>query len=277
MVEIIRLPAIDSLYSKGRHHNINIIYLGHTVTEFNTKSRDNTPAIYITLNSSQQFFERVQEKFKIDSNLYRFKHYKYGIINFNTISDYYIVLDKDKHVVYDSRICYLDIEKNVDYTEFKEKEYNILSSYLTDRMLEPTYIKPNELMFYFEEYLDFKGINKSFNFYKTYTNIKSIFNEIQSGYVAIFGVISVLGIGYSYYQKCGNNNDNNINGIDIMEIDKAKIKLRNGKMTIGYGLIDKDKINLNDPFNIIYMLAISLVSIYATHNVINSRTKNDDM
>ena len=147
-------------------------------------------------------------------------------------------------------------------------------------MLEPKNIKPNELMFYFVEYLDFKRINKSFNFYKNYTNKKCIFNEIHSGYVAIFGVISVLGIAYTYYQKCGNNNDNNIinkiNGRDIMDIDKAKIKSGNDKkMTIGYGLIDKDKIDLKDPLNLIYMLAISLVSIYETHNVINSKTKND--
>ena len=33
MGENIRLPAIDSLYSKGRHHNINIICVGHTVTD----------------------------------------------------------------------------------------------------------------------------------------------------------------------------------------------------------------------------------------------------
>ena len=50
-------------------------------------------------------------------------------------------------------------------------------------MLGPTHIKPNDLMFYFEEYLDFKGLNKSFNFHKTYTNIKSKFNEIHSGYL----------------------------------------------------------------------------------------------
>ena len=31
-------------------------------------------------------------------------------------------------------------------------------------------------------------------------NIKSLLNEIHSGYVAIIGVISVLGIGYNYYQ-----------------------------------------------------------------------------
>ena len=151
MGENIRLPAIDSLYSKGKHQNINVICVDHTVTDLNTKAGFNTPDIYITLNSSQQFFERVQEKFKIDSNLYRFKHYNYGVINCNTISDYYIVLDKYKNCVYNSRIGDLDIEKYVDYTEFKEKEYNILSSYLTDRMIEPTHIKPKELMLCFEE------------------------------------------------------------------------------------------------------------------------------
>ena len=87
MGENIKLPAIDSLYSKGRHHNINITCVGHTVTDLNTKATDNTPAIYSTLNSSQQFYETVQEKFKIDSNLYRFKHYNNGVINYNTISD----------------------------------------------------------------------------------------------------------------------------------------------------------------------------------------------
>ena len=135
------------MYSVGRYHNINIIYVGHTVTDLNTKARDNTPAIFFTLNSSQQFFERVQENFKVDSNLYRFKHYNYGVINYNTINDYSIVLDKDKNVVYDSGIGDLDFEKCVDYTEFKEKEYNILSNYLTDKMIEPSHIEPKELLF----------------------------------------------------------------------------------------------------------------------------------
>ena len=276
MGENIRLPAIDSLYSKGRHHNINIICVGHTVTDLNTKARENTPAIYITLNSSQQFFERLQEKFKIDSNLYRFKHYNYGVINYNTISDYYIVLDKDKNVVYDSRIGDLDIEKNVDYTKFKEKEYNILSSYLTDRMIEPTHIKPKEIIFYFEEYLEFKEINKSINLHKIFTNIKSVLSEIHSGYIVLGGAISLFGIGYSYFQSSVDNKDNNINGIDIMNIDKAKIKLKKGKnMSIGYGITDENKIDLNDPFTIVSALASCLVGIYATHNHINSKSKNE--
>ena len=61
-----------------------------------------------------------------------------------------------------------------------------------------------------------------------------------------------------------------------MDIEKAKMKLRSGrKMTIGYGLTDTNKTDLNDPFNMIYKIAISLVSMFATHNVINSKTKND--
>ena len=39
-------------------------------------------------------------------------------------------------------------------------------------MTGPTHIKPKELMFYFEEYLEFKGIHKSINLYKIYTNKK---------------------------------------------------------------------------------------------------------
>ena len=80
-------------------------------------------------------------------------------------------------------------------------------------------------MFYFEEYLEFKGIHKSINLYKIYTNIKSVLSEIHSGYIVLGGAISLFGIGYSYFQSSGNNNDNNINGIDIMNIDKAKINL----------------------------------------------------
>ena len=46
-------------------------------------------------------------------------------------------------------------------------------------------------------------------------------------------------------------------------------------MTIGYGLIDKSNYNLNHPFNIVWVLASCLVSIYATHNHINSISKNE--
>ena len=65
--------VIDTLYFK-RRHNINIICVGQTVTDLNNKARENTPAVYITLNSSKLLFNRVQEKFNFNANLYRFNH-----------------------------------------------------------------------------------------------------------------------------------------------------------------------------------------------------------
>ena len=44
---------------------------------------------------------------------------------------------------YDSRICGIDIEKHFDNILFND----ILSRYLIDRMIEPTHIKPKEIMF----------------------------------------------------------------------------------------------------------------------------------
>ena len=86
----------------------------------------------------------------------------------------------------------------------------------------------------------------------------------------------MVGFGNSYFQKHGNNKDNNINGIDIMNIDKAKIKLKNGKnMSIGYGMSDKNKIDLNDPFTIVSAVASCLLGIFATHNHNNSKFKNE--
>ena len=131
-------------------------------------------------------------------------------------------------------------------------------------------------MFYFEEYLEFKGIHKSINLYKIYTKIKRVLIEIHSGYIVLGGAITLFGIGYSYFQSSGNNKDNNIKGIDIMNINKSKIKIKNGKnMSISYGMNDQIKIDLIDPFNIICALASCLIAIYATHNHINSKSKNE--
>ena len=90
MGDNITIPIIDTLYSKGRHHKINTICVGHTITDLNTKARENTPAIYPTSNGSQLFFNRVQNKFNVNASLYRFCHYQYGVIIYSNISDYYL-------------------------------------------------------------------------------------------------------------------------------------------------------------------------------------------
>ena len=98
MGDKIIIPVIDTLCSKGRHHKFIIICVGNTVTDFNNQARENTAGIHITSNKSLLFFNTVQDKFNFNSNLYRFNHYQYGAIKYSSISDYFIVLDKDKNV-----------------------------------------------------------------------------------------------------------------------------------------------------------------------------------
>ena len=76
--------------------------------------------------------------------------------------------------------------------------------------------------------------------YKIYKGLKGACNQLHRAYIAVLGVNSVFGIEYSYYQKLGHKN-NNISVLYILNIDKAKIRLSNGKkLTIGYDVLTND-------------------------------------
>ena len=46
--DYIRMQVVDNFYSSGRHHNINIIFVGHTVTEINLR-QEGKPPLYSLL------------------------------------------------------------------------------------------------------------------------------------------------------------------------------------------------------------------------------------
>ena len=59
--DLIRLPAIEALYSKVRHYNIIIICSGHTITHLSTKERDNPTVVYITLKSLKNLLKEYKK------------------------------------------------------------------------------------------------------------------------------------------------------------------------------------------------------------------------
>ena len=93
-------------------------------------------------------------------------------------------------------------------------------------MIEPTDIKPKEMMFHFEEHLKFKGIDIPFDFYKSYKKVIGILKELHGGYYTIFGTITLLGIVYSFTQRYTNvyNNNKNINNLSLLDIKKSKFE-----------------------------------------------------
>ena len=128
-------------------------------------------------------------------------------------------------------------------------------------MIEPKHIKPKEIMFCFEEYLTFKGLDILFDFYKSFKKVIEILKEIHGAYFA------VLGIGYTFIQKYTNvyNNNNNINNLSLLNIKKGKFELNHGKkISVGHGLFS-GRNEKNEKVDVFSILGIFLVSIYATH------------
>ena len=56
-------------------------------------------------------------------------------------------------------------------------------------------------MFYFEEYLKFRGISKSFSFYKSYKKLKGVLSEINRAYYVLFGSILLFATISSLFQN----------------------------------------------------------------------------
>ena len=73
-------------------------------------------------------------------------------------------------------------------------------------------------------------------------------------------------------QRYNNKNNDNINTIKLMDIHKGKFELGNeNKASIGYGLFTYR----NKTIDILCILAIGLVSIYAGSVEINRPNKNE--
>ena len=144
-------------------------------------------------------------------------------------------------------------------------------------MIEPTHIKPNEIKFFSEEYIKFKGIDIPFDFNKSHIKVIGILQEIHGAYYASFGVIGVLGIGYTSIQKYTNvhNDNNNIKNLSLLDIKKGKFEMNSvKKISVGHGLfIGRNE--RNETVDVLSILGIFLVSIYATLVEINRPIKND--
>ena len=64
---------VSKLFTIGRHHNIQVIYVAHDVVDINPKSRGNIQEIYVTIANTSEFFSRLEKFFNIKINS---THYK---------------------------------------------------------------------------------------------------------------------------------------------------------------------------------------------------------
>ena len=99
---------MEDLLTFGRHHGIVVIYLAHYAKDVLPVVRKNCFRIYLTINNPDNFFESIVQTYSIKDPgfLLRWKNFRdqleFGIIEFDTRSQKYKVLNHKYNLIYDS-------------------------------------------------------------------------------------------------------------------------------------------------------------------------------
>lgn len=153
---------VANIISKGRHFDIQLIFLAHLSTDLNPKSRNNVKEIYITTGNSKKFFNDLKEKFMI-MDLSSFSHIEYGIIRYNLNKNSFVVYDKNYKNIYDSSSNKITTRSDFDLGNFvNQKTFSDLEKSEIVNFLEsqtPINVTDPLLPFYLNYYLIQNGYN----------------------------------------------------------------------------------------------------------------------
>ena len=156
---------VEDLFRFGRHHQIQVIYLAHYAKDVLPDVRENCFKIYITINNPDNFFESILQTYSIKdaSILHRWKQYRdqleFGIIEFDTRSQKYKVLNNKYNIIHDSsKQNKWGPEDYVAYESyfFTGDEYNRLKIFLEEMSDQTIEITPYNIAYYYVAYCKIK-------------------------------------------------------------------------------------------------------------------------
>ena len=147
---------VEDLFRFGRHHNIQVIYLAHYAKDVLPVVRDNCFRLYITINNPDTIFETMMSCYSIKQ--LNWKQYRdqleFGVIEFDTRSQKYKILNHKYQVVYDTTKHKWGPEDYVKYEKyfFTGEEYNKLKIFLEDMSDQTIEITPFNVAYYYVYY-----------------------------------------------------------------------------------------------------------------------------
>ena len=200
--------SIDDIFSKGRHYNIKLIVMGHKAADVTNKGRGNINLFYCTTQNSDAFFDDIIEKFSSDDDIRNYKDVEYGIIRYDLIKNSYLVIDKHKNIIFDSNKPTLNINTLKYKKTFTRHEKLMIGKYLKSRLVEPDEYDPSMFEQFLNNYLIEKKVRPepgvAINFKNGLANTKPYIDTINSTYLAIGGICSLLFAGYIKYNQVMN-------------------------------------------------------------------------
>ena len=152
---------VEDLFRLGRHLGIQVIYLAHYAKDVLPIVRENCFKIYLTINNPDNFFESIGQTYAIASTIkeLNWKYYRdqleYGIIELDTRSQKYKVLNNKYKLIYDSsKRSKWGPEQLVAYENyfFTGDEYNRLKIFIEEMSDQTIEITPLNIAYYYVAY-----------------------------------------------------------------------------------------------------------------------------
>ena len=153
---------VEDLFRYGRHMGIQVIYLAHYAKDVLPIVRENCHKIFLTINNPDNFFESIVQTYALASAIkdgFNWKYYRdlleYGIIEFDTRSQKYKVLNNKYKLIYDSsKRSKWGPEQLVAYESyfFTGDEYKRLKIFLEEMSDQTIEITPLNIAYYYVAY-----------------------------------------------------------------------------------------------------------------------------
>ena len=153
---------VEDLFRYGRHHQIQVIYLAHYEKDVLPIVREKCHKIFLTINNPDNFFESIVQTYAIAPAVkdgLNWKYYRgqleYGIIEFDTRSQKYKVLNHRYNLIYDSsKRSKWGPEQLVAYESyfFTGDEYNRSKIFLEEMSDQTIEITPLNIAYYYVAY-----------------------------------------------------------------------------------------------------------------------------
>ena len=140
--------------TEGRHYNIQMIVMCHKPAQIINTARLSCDTIYLTTYNGPDLFKNFNEIYKyenasskiiseLNSKFYNCTdgmsdELRYGIIKYNSKENTFIIIDKNRKMIYDSRVGFLDVKALSLKDELEREDINKIIPYMKPLMINAT-------------------------------------------------------------------------------------------------------------------------------------------
>ena len=197
-------------FTEGRQNNIQMIVMCHKQAQKDNMSRMNCDTLYVTTYNGPVLFKNFNKTFNCDHQFQEiifglnFSYYnctngmadelRYGMIKYNIKERSFIIIDKNRTLIYDLRIGFMDLKDLSLKDELDSEEIDKLIAYMKPLMNKPSNrntINADNYQFYFNKLLASRDIKSQIDVLTNETvkaaGIKTLFTI--SGKTASFFII----------------------------------------------------------------------------------------